>query len=90
MRETPWPIRALRVVALLAGVAVLALSVLLIAEPKRVLLGAKAKLVEGLRELALRPQFRRPVLGYTAYTAPLAGFSIWVAGGFDPVATATR
>jgi MFS transporter, Spinster family, sphingosine-1-phosphate transporter len=56
---------------------VLALSVLLIAEPKRVLLGAKAKLVEGLRELAALPQFRRTVLGYTAYTAALAGFSIW-------------
>ncbi|HEX8112933.1 MAG TPA: MFS transporter [Kofleriaceae bacterium] len=56
---------------------VLALSVLLIAEPKRQLLGVKAKLIEGLRELAVLPQFRRTVLGYTAYTAALAGFSIW-------------
>src|SRR5262245_12568673 len=56
---------------------VLALSVLLIAEPKRVLLGAKAKLIEGLRELVALPQFRRTVLGDTAYTAALAGFSNW-------------
>lgn len=55
----------------------LALSVLLIAEPPRKLLVAKAKLIEGLRELVAIPQFRRTVLGYTAYTGALAGFSIW-------------
>src|SRR5262249_7607183 len=33
--------------------------------------------MEGLGELVQLPQFRRAVLGYTAYTAALAGFSIW-------------
>lgn len=56
---------------------VLALGVLLIAEPKRKLLDAKAKLIDGLRELAEIPLFRRAVLGYTAYTAAVAGFSYW-------------
>jgi MFS family permease len=56
---------------------VLALACLFIAEPPRKLLVAKAKLVDGLRELAVLPQFRRAVLGYCAYTASVAGFSIW-------------
>jgi MFS family permease len=56
---------------------VLALSVLLIVEPKRRLLTAKAKLIDGLKELAVLPQFRRTVLGYTAWTAALAGFSVY-------------
>jgi predicted MFS family arabinose efflux permease len=57
---------------------VLALSCLLIVEPPRKLLAAKAKLIEGMRELALLPQFRRAVLGFCAYTAAVAGFSNWV------------
>jgi predicted MFS family arabinose efflux permease len=56
---------------------VLALSVLFIAEPQRKLLDAKAKLIDGLRELATIPLFRRTVLGYCAYTASVAGFSYW-------------
>lgn len=56
---------------------VLALTVLLIVEPPRQLLTVKARLIDGLKELAVLPQFRRAVLGYTAYTAALAGFSIW-------------
>src|ERR1043166_5375227 len=56
---------------------VLALSVLFIAEPPRKLLDAKAKLMDGLRELAQIPLFRRAVLGYCAYTAAVAGFSYW-------------
>jgi predicted MFS family arabinose efflux permease len=55
----------------------LALSVLLIAEPPRKLLDAKARLIDGLRELAQIPLFRRTVLGYCAYTASVAGFSYW-------------
>lgn len=58
------------------GIA-LALTVLLIAEPPRKLLDAKARLVDGLRELAAIPLFRRAVLGYCAYTAAVAGFSYW-------------
>lgn len=56
---------------------VLALTVLLIAEPQRKLLDARAKLMDGLRELSQIPLFRRAVLGYTAYTAAVAGFSYW-------------
>lgn len=57
---------------------VLALSCLLIAEPPRKLLHAKARLVDGLREIATIPLFRRAVLGYCAFTAAVAGFSYWV------------
>lgn len=56
---------------------VLALACLLIVEPPRKLLDAKVRLVDGLRELATIPQFRRGVLGYIAYTASVAGFSYW-------------
>lgn len=56
---------------------VLALSCLLIVEPPRKLLDAKAKLFDGLRVLAAIPLFRRAVLGYIAYTAAAAGFSFW-------------
>lgn len=56
---------------------VLAVSCLLIAEPPRKLLDAKARLIDGLRELASIPLFRRAVLGYCAYTAAVAGFSFW-------------
>jgi MFS transporter, Spinster family, sphingosine-1-phosphate transporter len=55
----------------------LALSCLLIVEPPRKLLEAKAKLVDGLREIAQLPLFRRAVLGYCAYTAALGAFSYW-------------
>jgi MFS family permease len=56
---------------------VLALSCLLIDEPLRKVADAKAKLMDGLREIAAIPQFRRAVLGYTAWTAAAAGFSVW-------------
>ena len=56
---------------------VLALSCLLIAEPPRKLLDAKARLVDGLREIAKLPLFRRAVLGYCAYNAALGAFSYW-------------
>lgn len=55
----------------------LALSCLLIVEPPRKLLDAKAKLVDGLREIARVPLFRRATLGYCAYTAALGAFSYW-------------
>lgn len=57
--------------------AVLALSCLLIAEPARRLADAKAKLLDGLREIARIPLFRRAVLGYCAYTAAVGAFSFW-------------
>jgi MFS family permease len=56
---------------------VLALSCLLIVEPPRKLVEAKAKLVDGLRVLASLPLFRRTVLGYCAYTAAIGAFSYW-------------
>jgi MFS transporter, Spinster family, sphingosine-1-phosphate transporter len=56
---------------------VLALGCLLIAEPSRKLLDAKAKLIDGLRELAAIPLFRRAVLGYSAWTAAAGAFSYW-------------
>ncbi|HEY0478020.1 MAG TPA: MFS transporter [Kofleriaceae bacterium] len=56
---------------------VLALTCLLVAEPARKLLHAKAKLIDGLREIVAIPLFRRAVLGYCAFTAAVAGFSYW-------------
>jgi MFS family permease len=56
---------------------VLSLACLLIAEPPRKLLDVKARLVDGLRELAAIPLFRRAVLGYCAFIASVAGFSYW-------------
>ncbi|HEU4729355.1 MAG TPA: MFS transporter [Kofleriaceae bacterium] len=56
---------------------VLALTCLLIAEPARKLLDARARLVDGLREMIGIPLFRRAVLGYCAYVAAVAGFSYW-------------
>jgi len=56
---------------------VLALTCLLIAEPTRKLLHATANLIDGLRELVAIPLFRRAVLGYSAFTAAVAGFSFW-------------
>jgi MFS family permease len=58
---------------------VLALSCLLIVEPPRKLLHAKAKLLDGMRELIAIPLYRRSVLGYCAYVGSVAGFSYWVA-----------
>lgn len=55
----------------------LALTCLLIAEPPRKLLHATARLIDGMRELVVIPQFRRAVLGYCAFTAAVAGFSYW-------------
>jgi MFS family permease len=54
-----------------------ALCCLLIAEPSRKLLDAKASLVEGFREIAAIPLFRRAVLGFCTYTAAVVGFSYW-------------
>jgi MFS family permease len=56
---------------------VVALTCLLIAEPERKLADAKAKLIDGLREILTLPLFRRAVFGYTAWTAAAAGFSYW-------------
>jgi MFS family permease len=56
---------------------VIALTCLLIAEPQRKLADAKAKIIDGLREISAIPLFRRAVFGYTAFTASVAGFSIW-------------
>jgi MFS family permease len=56
---------------------VLALTCLAIAEPSRKLVEAKGKLIDGLREMAKIPLFRRAVLGYCAYTAAVAAFSFW-------------
>jgi MFS family permease len=57
---------------------VLALTCLLIVEPPRKLLHARAKLLDGLRELAAIPLYRRAVLGYCAYVGSVAGFSYWI------------
>lgn len=56
---------------------VLALTCLLIEEPPRKLLDAKAKLIDGLRELIAIPLYRRALLGYCAYVGSVAGFSYW-------------
>jgi len=56
---------------------VLALTCLLIDEPQRKLVDAKARVIDGLRELSAIPLFRRGVLGYTVFTAAVAGFSFW-------------
>lgn len=56
---------------------VLALLCLLIAEPARKLADARARLVDGLRELAAIPLYRRAVLGLCAYTGALGAFSVW-------------
>jgi MFS family permease len=55
----------------------LAASCLWIAEPARKLAHAKAKLIDGLREIAEIPLFRRAVLGYTAFVAATGAFSYW-------------
>lgn len=56
---------------------VLAMSCLLIIEPSRKLADAKAKLIDGLREIVKLPLFRRAVLGYAVYTAGVGAFSYW-------------
>jgi MFS family permease len=56
---------------------VLALTCLLIEEPPRKLLDARAKLIDGLRELIAIPLYRRALLGYCAYVGSVAGFSYW-------------
>jgi MFS transporter, Spinster family, sphingosine-1-phosphate transporter len=57
---------------------VLALLCLAIEEPVRKLADAKARLVDGLRQLGDIPLYRRAVLGYCAYTAAIGAFSFWV------------
>lgn len=56
---------------------VLALACLWIDEPKRKLVEGKGNLLEGLKEMAKLPQFKRAVLGYCAYTAAVGAFSFW-------------
>jgi MFS family permease len=56
------------------GIA-LALTCLAIAEPPRKLLHAQAKLIDGLRQLATIPLYRRAILGYCAWNAAVGGFS---------------
>jgi len=56
---------------------VLALACLLIAEPARKLLDAKASVMSGLREIGQVPLFRRAVFGYAAFTAAVGAFSFW-------------
>jgi MFS family permease len=56
---------------------VLALTCLLIREPERKLAAPKARVRDNLRTLARIPQYRRAVLGYTAYTWALGGFQIF-------------
>lgn len=56
---------------------VLAALCLLIAEPSRKLADAKAKLLDGLREIAKLPLYRRTVLGYSVYQAAIGAFSYW-------------
>lgn len=56
------------------GIA-LALTVLLIEEPARKLLHAQARLIEGLRQLATIPLYRRAIIGYCAWNAAVGGFS---------------
>lgn len=55
----------------------LALLCLAIAEPARKLADAKAKLADGLREIAQIPLFRRAVFGYCVYTAAVGAFAFW-------------
>jgi MFS transporter, Spinster family, sphingosine-1-phosphate transporter len=55
----------------------LAISCLAIAEPARKLADASARLIDGLRELAQIPLFRRATVGYCAYTAAVGAFSFW-------------
>jgi MFS family permease len=55
----------------------LALSCLLITEPKRKLREKHGSVIEGLRTLARIPLFRRAVLGYCAYTGAMGAFAHW-------------
>jgi len=56
---------------------VLAVTCLAIVEPPRKLVEAKGKLIEGLREMAKLPLFRRGVLGFIAYTAAVPAFAFF-------------
>ncbi len=56
---------------------VLALSCLAIAEPPRKLVEAKGKLIDGLRQIAQLPLFRRAMAGYIAWNAAVGAFSYW-------------
>lgn len=56
---------------------VLAILCLAIHEPARKLADAKAKLLDGLREIAKLPLYRRTVLGYSVYQAAVGAFSYW-------------
>jgi len=58
------------------GIAI-ALSCLLIEEPKRKLATAKAKITENLGTLFRIPLYRRAVLGYCAWTWGAGAFQIW-------------
>ncbi|HEU0031756.1 MAG TPA: MFS transporter [Kofleriaceae bacterium] len=56
---------------------VLALTVLLIAEPARKLETAKADIAHTIGKLFRIPLYRRAVLGYCAHTATIGAFSYW-------------
>jgi MFS family permease len=58
------------------GIA-LALTCLMIQEPPRKILEAKAKIVDSARVLLQIPLFRRAVLGYCAQTASIGAFAFW-------------
>lgn len=58
------------------GIA-LALLCLMMAEPSRKLVDAKASVIDGLREIGRVPLFRRAVLGYCAFAAAVGAFSFW-------------
>lgn len=55
----------------------LGLLCLVIAEPARKLADARASLMDGVREIARVPLFRRAVLGYAAFTGATGAFSFW-------------
>jgi MFS family permease len=56
---------------------VIALSCLAIVEPHRKLADAKARLLDGLREITRIKLFRRVLLGYCAWTGAAGAFSYW-------------
>jgi MFS transporter, Spinster family, sphingosine-1-phosphate transporter len=74
--ESHWGWRAAFYIAGVPGL-VLALGCLFIEDPPRKLRDARGNIIEGLKELATVPLFRRAVLGYCAYTAAIGAFSFW-------------
>jgi MFS family permease len=56
---------------------VLALLCLAIEEPVRKLADAKARMMDGLRQIAQIPLFRQLLIGYCAWNAAVGAFSYW-------------